>query len=93
VSTKLQAVRRQFGWSQTRLIAELRARARAEGIELGSDASLKTEISRHENGRVGAEAEWRRLYRLVYGRTDEELGFHAAQPETCGEVGEDWRLG
>jgi hypothetical protein len=89
VSTKLQAVRRQFGWSQTRLIAELRARARAEGIELGSDASLKTEISRHENGRVGAEAEWRRLYRLVYGRTDEELGFHAAQPETCGEIGEE----
>jgi hypothetical protein len=89
VSTKLQAVRHQFGWSQARLIAELRVRARAVGIELGSDASLKTGISRHENGRVEPEGDWRRLYRLVYGRTDEELGFHATQPETRGEAAEE----
>jgi hypothetical protein len=75
VATSLQAARSEFGWSQTRLISELRKRARLEGTALGSDASLKTEISRHENGHVVPDAAWRRLYRAVYGRTDEELGF------------------
>jgi hypothetical protein len=75
VLTKLQTTRGEFGWSQSRLIAEIRKRARLEGTALASDASLKTEISRHENGRVVPDAAWRRLYRAVYGRTDEELGF------------------
>ena len=47
---------------------------------LGSDKSLKTTISRHENGHVIPGEDWRRLYRLAYGRTDEELGFLAAAP-------------
>lgn len=75
MATSLQAARGEFGWSQTRLISELRKRARLEGTALGSDASLKTEISRHENGHVVPDVAWRRLYRAVYGRTDEELGF------------------
>jgi hypothetical protein len=89
VTTGLQAARREFGWSQAKLIAALRARARAEGTELGSDATLKTEVSRHENGRVRPDADWRRLYRLVYGRTDEELGFAAPQPAAGGEPAEE----
>jgi hypothetical protein len=79
VATNLQATRAEFGWSQTRLIAELRKRARLEGTELGSDASLKTEVSRHENGHIAPNDEWRRLYRAVYGRTDKELGFRLSR--------------
>jgi hypothetical protein len=43
-------------------------------MRFGSDKGLKTTTSRHENGRVIPGEEWRKLYRLVYGRTDEELG-------------------
>jgi hypothetical protein len=75
VKTRLQAVRHEFGWSQDRVIRELKARARQIGEVLGSDASLKTEISRHENAQVEPGPEWQRLYRLVYGRTDADLGF------------------
>jgi len=82
VGTRLQAVRAEFGWSQARLIAELRRRAALEGTALGSDASVKTEISRHENGRVTPHPAWRQLYRAAYGRTDEELGFLRPSPET-----------
>jgi len=45
------------------------------GLTLGSDKSLKTTISRHENGHVIPGEDWRKLYRLAYGRTDDELGF------------------
>jgi transcriptional regulator with XRE-family HTH domain len=72
-------VRQQFGWSQERVIRELRKRARLSGEDLGSAASLKTQVSRHENGQVEPGPEWRRLYRLVYGCTDVELGFGVAE--------------
>src|SRR3954471_2050939 len=73
--TPLRRTRGEFGWKVPRLIAALRRCAPQMGITLGSDKSLKTTISRHENGRVIPGEEWRKLYRLVYGRTDEELGF------------------
>jgi hypothetical protein len=44
-------------------------------MTLGSDKSLRTMISRHENGHVMPGDDWRKLYRLAYGRTDKELGF------------------
>lgn len=80
MAMNLKATRAEFGWSQTRLISELRKVARREGIALGSDASLKTEISRHENGHVAPDIAWRRLYRAVYGRTDDQLGFRLVHP-------------
>jgi hypothetical protein len=43
-------------------------------VQLGSDASVKTQISRHENGRIVPDRDWCEAYRLVYGLTDEELG-------------------
>lgn len=73
--TPLRRTRSEFGWKVPRLIAALRRCAPQAGMTLGSDKSLKTTISRHENGRVIPGEEWRKLYRLVYGRTDEELGF------------------
>ncbi len=90
MKTKLQEVRREFGWSQDRVIRELRARARQTGQELGSDASLKTEISRHENGQVDPGPLWRQLYRLVYGRTDSDLGFAADQQLAAADETEEF---
>jgi tetratricopeptide (TPR) repeat protein len=76
--TPLRRTRSEFGWKIPRLIAALRRCAPQTGTTLGSDKSLKTTISRHENRRVNPGEEWRKLYRLVYGRTDEELGFATA---------------
>src|ERR687895_18077 len=86
--TPLRRTRNEFGWKVPRLIAALRRGAPQVGITLGSDKSLKTTISRHENRRVTPGEEWRKLYRLVYGRTDEELGFvgSAAVPSSAMPV-------
>ena len=82
--TPLRRTRAEFGWKVPRLIAALRRCARQAGLALGSDKSLKTTISRHENGRVAPGDDWRKLYRLAYGRTDEELGF--TQPAGSAEA-------
>lgn len=71
---RLRDARRDRGWSVPQLIAALRPCAARLGVALPSDQSLKTEISRHENGHVTPMGDWRRLYRAVYGRSDEELG-------------------
>lgn len=88
--TPLRRTRNEFGWKVPRLIAALRRCAPRAGITLGSDKSLKTTISRHENGRVIPGEEWRKLYRLVYGRTDAELGFAASTAaSTAAAPGDD----
>lgn len=76
--TPLRRVRAEFGWKVPRLMSALRRCAPQIGIALGSDKSLKTTISRHENGHVTPGEDWRKLYRLAYGRTDDELGFTEA---------------
>ena len=73
--TPLRRTRAEFGWKVSQLIAVLRRCAAQAGVTLGSDKSLKTTISRHENGKVAPDEDWRKLYRLAYGRTDDELGF------------------
>lgn len=75
MSTRLQAARKDRGWSQTKLISLMRARARAGGDELPSDDNLKTMLSRWENGHVAPNALYSRLLREVTGLTDVELGF------------------
>ncbi|MQA96004.1 MAG: amino acid ABC transporter substrate-binding protein [Streptosporangiales bacterium] len=73
--TPLRQARADLGWKVSQLIAALRRCAARTNVALGSDKSLKTTVSRHENGHIHPSDEWRYLYRLVYGRTDEELGF------------------
>jgi tetratricopeptide (TPR) repeat protein len=89
--TPLRRTRGEFGWKVPRLIAALRRGAAQVGMTLGTDKSLKTTISRHENGRVSPGEEWRRLYRLAYGRTDEELGFLDAAPVSASSPADDLR--
>ena len=80
MTTRLRQARHELGWSQDRVIRELRKRSAALRVQLGSDASVKTQISRHENGRIAPDRDWRHAYRLVYGRTDRDLGFADPDP-------------
>lgn len=82
--TKLQAVRHELGYSAATTISLLQRRAAAHQITIMSAVSLKTKLSRWENGHeaVGLP-EYRRLFREIYGRTDAELGF----PTTNGAPG------
>lgn len=79
--TKLQAVRRQLDYTSGAVIAMLRQRANALNVTIMNDSSLKTKLSEWENGRSTVSAPYRRLFRDIYGRTNEELGF-PADPET-----------
>src|SRR6185312_8901613 len=74
--TKLQAVRRELGYPAATVLRLLAERARAHNVTIMTPASLKTKLSRWENGHeaVGLP-EYRRLFREIYGRTDAELGF------------------
>jgi tetratricopeptide (TPR) repeat protein len=79
--TQLQAARRAEGWSQARLLRIMKALAPQADIRLPGDESLKTELSRWENGHKLPDPCYRKLFRMIYGLTDEELGF-----STGGEV-------
>ena len=74
--TKLKQVRRTLDYSASAVISMLLQRADKLNFAVMSPASLKTKLSRWENGheQVGL-AEYRRLFRDIYGRTNEELGF------------------
>src|SRR3954452_2217532 len=74
--TKLQEVRNELGYSAATVATLLTRRAHANQIPIMTAASLKTKLSRWENGHeaVGLP-EYRRLFREIYSRTDAELGF------------------
>ncbi len=74
--TKLQAVRFALGYSQDDTLRRLRARAAERGLAIASLSSLRTMQSRWENGHGEiTEPDYQLLFREVYGRTNEELGF------------------
>jgi transcriptional regulator with XRE-family HTH domain len=75
VRSRLATAREERGWSQTRLIAELERRSRAAGLTVMSRSSLKTALSRWENGHVVPDSHYRRLFREIFGLSDVELGF------------------
>jgi tetratricopeptide (TPR) repeat protein len=75
VRSKLAAAREELGWSQARLVSELERRGRTTGMPVMSTASLKTALSRWENGHFLPDQHHRRLLRDIFGLTDVELGF------------------
>lgn len=75
-ATKLQQVRRSLGYSAGTVLELLLRRAEKLNFSIMSPASLKTKLSRWENGHEPVSLpEYRRLFRDIYGRTNEELGF------------------
>ncbi|SER76081.1 hypothetical protein [Actinokineospora terrae] len=74
--TRLQAVRKSLGYSADTVIGMLHQRASMIGETVMSRASLKTKLSRWENGHEAVSwALYQRLFRDIYGRTNDELGF------------------
>src|SRR5215212_1238349 len=74
---RLRDVRRRLGWKQERTIFELERMAVVTDTRIASRASLKTELSRWENGHTRVRPEYRALFRLIYKSSDNELGFRA----------------
>lgn len=73
--TRLQVVRRQLDYSADDVIRMLDRLAKRLDASVMSPTSLKTKLSRWENGHESVSEPYRRLFRELYGRTDEELGF------------------
>ena len=61
------------GWSQTTAVTRLRELAEAGRVHVASAASLKTQLSRWENGTVPEEP-YRTLLAELYGRELADLG-------------------
>lgn len=79
----LRAARAARGWSQSDAARALRELAGRRGGPEASAASLKTQLSRWENGHARPEPEYRCLLAELYGRTADELGL-APTPEPDG---------
>ena len=74
MTTPLQAARRARGWSQVRMVSGLMKLAERKKIPVASAASLKTQLSRWENGHVRPDYYQALLCELL-GATPGELGF------------------
>ncbi|TWF78827.1 hypothetical protein FHX44_114751 [Pseudonocardia hierapolitana] len=83
---ELRAARAARGWSQSQAARELAALARSSGAPVAGAASLKTLLSRWENGHAVPEPQYRALLGELYGRTPAELGIAGppADPEVTG---------
>lgn len=74
--TLLQQVRHKQKYSAGAVIGMMLARAEKLNLAIMSPTSLKTKLSRWENGHESVSLPvYRRLFRDIYGRTNEELGF------------------
>ena len=89
MTTPLQAARHARGWSQYAAVRALMRLAEHKGVRLrASAASLKTELSRWENGHITPDY-WQTLLCDLYRLTPGELGFsgHELPSERSGENG------
>jgi transcriptional regulator with XRE-family HTH domain len=75
----LRAARSARGWSQAEAARALAALARAQGVSVAAPASLKTQLSRWENGHAAPDAPYPALLGELYGRSGVELGLDAGQ--------------
>jgi transcriptional regulator with XRE-family HTH domain len=73
VETRLKAARQARGWSQLHLVAELERVSTARGIRPPARASLKTQVSRWENGHVKPDGLYSSLLAEIYATTPADL--------------------
>ncbi|MCX5013511.1 XRE family transcriptional regulator [Streptomyces sp. NBC_00555] len=69
----LRAIRVARGWSQDRLVFEMRRFAEQRLLDIASSASLKVYISEWENGRRPLTDRYAGILRPLFGVTDDEL--------------------
>ncbi len=72
--TGLRAARAARGWSQAEAARELGALAHRHGVPVATPASLKTQLSRWENGHATPDAPYRALLAELYEGADLGLG-------------------
>jgi transcriptional regulator with XRE-family HTH domain len=84
--TPLRAARDAQGWSQTDAARALAGLARERGVPVASAASLKTLLSRWENGHATPEAPYRALLEELYAESGVDLTPPAPVPDTAGPV-------
>jgi tetratricopeptide (TPR) repeat protein len=89
MATKLQAARKAQGWSQMRLISELQRQAQKIRMPIAGQASLKTLVSRWENGHAVPDECYQRLLRAVFGAGNAELGFAASSSSIIANLAND----
>lgn len=77
--TGLRAARAARGLSQADAAGELAALGRATGTPVAAATSLKTLLSRWENGHALPEPHYRSLLAELYGRTPTDLGIAGPQ--------------
>jgi transcriptional regulator with XRE-family HTH domain len=80
-STALRAARVARGWSQSDAARALVALAQTAGAPVAAAASLKSLLSRWENGHAVPEAQYRELLAQLYEHTPAELGIEGTSPE------------
>ncbi|MFF4642208.1 XRE family transcriptional regulator [Streptomyces sp. NPDC001389] len=82
----LRAIRTARGWSQDRLVYEMRRFAEQRLLDIAAAASLKTYISEWENGRRTITDRYAAILRPLLGATDAELRGHteAEEPQADG---------
>ncbi|MGI5125437.1 helix-turn-helix domain-containing protein [Pseudonocardia sp. CA-107938] len=83
-TTPLRAARTAAGLSQSAAARELVALAQARGAPVAGAVSLKTQLSRWENGHALPEPHYRELLAELYGRSVAELGLAPADPPPEG---------
>ncbi|WP_329056553.1 hypothetical protein OG511_02670 [Streptomyces sp. NBC_01453] len=75
-SVRLRQARTDRGWSQPRLVRELRQAAARRGHQLPADASVKRRIASWENGHSVPDDFYGPLLREAYGLSAAELGLN-----------------
>lgn len=86
METRLKTVRQARGWSQARLMLELERVGQARGTPVPGRASLKTQVSRWENGHVVPDELYAALLAEVYDTTPADLGLEASPAALCLHV-------
>ncbi len=84
--TSLRAARDAQGWSQAVAARALAGLARERGVLVASAASLKTLLSRWENGHATPEAPYRTLLEELYAESGVDLTPPAPAPHPAGPV-------
>jgi hypothetical protein len=88
--TPLQASRHARDWSQARAVWELMRLADRKGVKVASAASLKTELSRWENGHITPDY-YQPLLCELYKSTPSELGFGVQELSSDFTLPDIWR--
>ena len=81
MDTPLKAARAARGWSQLRLLVELEKAGEARRLPMPERSSLKTQISRWENGHVTPHEPYVTLLAEIYQTVPADLGLDTAAPE------------